>query len=73
MDQVLVISHNIIIVWGAVIILGLVIVVFILINILLKLNSIISDMKEKYDYTMAMLFRPFELVKSLLNKFTKNG
>ena len=73
MEQVLHISQNIITIWGAIVMLWLVVVVFILINILLKLNSIVSDVKEKYNYTMAMLFRPFELVKSLLNKFTKNG
>ena len=69
--DILTISHNILIVWGALVMILLLIISLILINILLKLNSIISDMKEKYEFAMSMLFKPLDFISSLIHKIKK--
>jgi len=69
--DIITISQNILIVGGALIIILGVIAMFYLISILIKINSMIKDMKHRYDMTMNLLFSPIEFVANLFNKFSK--
>ncbi len=65
------ISQNILIVGGALIVVLWVIAMLYIIMILMKINSILSDVKEKYDIVTGFLFKPFVVIETLLSKLIK--
>jgi len=65
------ISQNILIVGGALIIILWVIAMLYIIMILIKINSILSDVKEKYNIVTGFLFKPFVVIETLISKFIK--
>ena len=67
--DILTISQYILTVGGAVVIILLAISLIISILIWLKLYALVKDMKYRYDLAVGMLFKPFEFVNHLLNKF----
>ncbi len=73
MDLILTISINIIIIWWAFIIILWVVALFVLISILSKINHMVKDANEKYEFVVWTLFKPLNTLMYFINKIKKNG
>lgn len=68
LDQILAISHNIIIIGGAFCVMvaaGTMIYVIFVMN---KLHTLISDMKQKYEFISNVIISPFRILQKIFEE-----
>ena len=68
MEQILTISQYILIIGWALGVILLIIVLLYIILILIKINAIVSDIYEKYQFTMEILTSPVKFIYHLISK-----
>lgn len=71
MEEILAISQNIIMIWWSILICLWIVVMILVISILLKLNSIITDIKQKYFLAMVVFSKPIIILEKLIKAFKK--
>lgn len=68
LDQILTISHNIIIIWGALCVLVAVGTMIYAVVVMNKLHKLLSDVKQKYEFISNVVISPFRLLQKMFEE-----
>lgn len=68
LDQILIVSHNIIIIGGAVCVLVAVGTMLYVVVVMNKLHKLLTDMKQKYEFISNVIISPFRLLQKMFEE-----